>query len=101
MSLAEDLARDRRRLILEHLAAAEGHGLGAGVLETVVAQARHRAWRDVVQADIALLAQHNLVRTEDLPSAIGLQTWVELTGLGLDVANGREHPAVAPKLPSY
>lgn len=101
MSIADTMGKDRRRLILEHLAAAEGYGLGLGVLVTLVGQARHGAWRDVVEADVTILAQHNLVATEDLPSALGPQRMVTLTGLGLDVARGRAHPAVADKLPSY
>lgn len=101
MSLQETMAKDRRRLILEHLAAADGHGLGASVLATLVGQARHRAYRDVVEADITFLAQHNLVTLEELPSAIGPQRMVTLTGLGLDVAGGRTHPVIADKLPTY
>jgi hypothetical protein len=101
VSIAEDLAKERRRLILEHLAAAEGNALPAGVLASVVAQAVHRAWRDVVDADITLMAQHVLVATEELPSPVGPQRWVTLTGLGLDVAKGRAHPLIAIKLPSY
>lgn len=101
MSLMDAMAKDRRRLILEHLAAAEGHSLPAGVLETVVGQARHGAWRDIVKGDLTVLAQHNLVATEDLPSALGPQRVITLTDLGLDVARGRTHPAVADRLPTY
>lgn len=101
MSLETDLALDRRRLILEHLAAADGYGLGESVLTTLLGRARHGAWRDVVEGDITALRQHGLVTVEDLPSAIGPQRYVTLTGLGLDVAKGRVHPAVATKLPSY
>lgn len=101
MSIADELAKGRRRLILEHLAVAEGYGMGAGVLEAVVGEACHRAWRDVVQADIVMLKQHGLIAVEALPSEVGPQEWVSLTGLGLDVARGREHPLVATKLPSY
>ena len=101
MSLAENLARDRRRAILEHLALAEGFGLGAGVIAAVVADGRLGVYRDMIEADLRYLAQLNLVTVEDLPSAIGPQTWATLTGLGLDVAGGRAHPAIAPKLPGY
>ncbi|MFG1466735.1 hypothetical protein V5F77_28405 [Xanthobacter sp. DSM 24535] len=101
MSFAENIARDRRRAILEHLAVTEGLGLGAGVLTTLIAEGRHGIYRDVIEADLAYLAQHNLLTVEELPSALGPQKWATLTGLGLDVAGGRTHPHVAPKLPSY
>lgn len=101
MSLDDTLAKDRRRLILECLAAADGLSLAAGVLETMVTDARKRAWRDVVQADIVLLAQHRLVSVEELPSAAGPQREVTLTGRGRDVAYGRAHPLIAARQPAY
>lgn len=101
MSLTETLSKDRRRLILEHLAAAEGHALGAGVIAAVVVEGRQATWRDQVLADVDYLAQLGLVTIAEFPSALGPQKEATLTGLGLDVARGRPHPAVADKLPGY
>ncbi|MQT14401.1 hypothetical protein [Segnochrobactrum spirostomi] len=101
MTFTETLARDRRRLILEHLAAAPEHALGMDVLAVMVGESRQAAYRDLVYADIERLADHGLVRIEELPSAIGPQREVRATALGLDVAGGRAHPFVASKLPGY
>ena len=101
MSLTETLAKDRRRLILEHLAAADGHALGAGVIATLVVDGRQATWRDQVLADVDYLTQLELVTQAEFPSALGPQKEVTLTGFGLDVARGRPHPAVAAKLPGY
>lgn len=100
-SMAEEMARDRRRGILEHLALAEGHSLAAGVLTVLLDQSRKNIYRDMIEADITLLAQHGMVTVEDLPSAAGPQKWITATGLGLDVARGRRHPSVSDKLPGY
>lgn len=101
MSLTEDLARDRRRLVLENLAAAPRYALGEAVLAPLVAGARSAVYRDQVAADIVYLTEMGLVTVTDLPSAAGPQREVTLTGLGLDVAGGRDHPAVAARLPRY
>lgn len=100
-TMTETLARDRRRLILEHLAAADGHALGEGVVAALVVEGRQATWRDQVLADVNYLVQLGLITVAEYPSALGPQREATLTGLGLDVARGRPHPAVADKLPGY
>ena len=100
-TMEQELARDRRRGILEHLAVADGKCLPAGVLTELLSHGRHNIFRDVIESDCVLMAQHGLVTVEQMPSMAGPQKWVTSTGLGLDVAKGRSHPLVAEKLPGY
>ncbi len=93
---------DRRLTLLRGLAEAPGRQANDLVLQRVLAMVGHRASHDMVRADIAWLAEHELVRLEKLPLDPSGEIWIaSLTGAGEDVASGAStHPGVArPALP--
>lgn len=98
MSLSKIQAEDRRLIILRAL---EDGGFSAGeaVLKQVVEQMGHRPAREQIRADLAFLAENNLVRLEKLPALCG-ELWVaHLLPDGQDVAKGRAYPGVARREP--
>ena len=99
MSLGEVLAKDRRLAILRFLAEADGYSLNASVLATAVSAIAHRVYRDTIEADLILLDQHQLVTLEEIKLHSGNLICATLTLHGLEVSQGRPHPAVARPSP--
>ncbi|GEO82284.1 VpaChn25_0724 family phage protein [Pararhodospirillum oryzae] len=91
MTLADRLREDRRLCIVRLTAEDADYRLNTSVLASALADLGHGVARDVVEADVAWLAEQGLVTAESLGG--GKVTVVALTGRGLDVAQGR---AVVP-----
>lgn len=85
------LEEDRRLQILMLLAESPGHRANQHLLQTALDQFGHVVSMDRVKADIAWLAEQDLVTAE---STGGVQI-PKLTSRGLDVAQARvTHPGV-------
>ncbi len=96
MSFAEELAADRRLVMLRALSEAPGTAMNEDVCRTALNHFGHRVAGDIVRADLHFLAEHSLVRLEKIAAARG-DLWIaHLTGSGSDVADGsKTHPGVA------
>ena len=101
MSFAEELAADRRLVMLRALFDAPGNAINEGVGKTIMGNFGHKVGGDIVRADLQFLADHGLVRLEKLARDNGSDFWVaHLTLPGEDVAAGRRvHPGVARRGP--
>ena len=94
-TLAEDLARDRRIIILRALVEPNGMMLNETIIKAMVNRFGHNVGRDVVRGDLCWLEEQRLVRVEKLDTERG-EFWVaHLTNDGEEVAQGRKHPGVA------
>jgi len=62
-------------------------------------QIMDRVYRDTVEADFVHLEQHGLLTLERHKLPSGELIVAKSTQRGLDVANGRPHPMVAPAGP--
>jgi len=97
MSVLDDLAADRRGVILDLLMREPGYRLSDGVLRLSLkglGRGVHRV--TVIQADLAWLAEHGLARIERSPNDDGSETHIgTLTRAGKEVAEGAPHPGVA------
>lgn len=94
-SLASLLAADRRLVILRTLTET---GLAANemVLKQALDHFGHHVSSDLVRADIAWLAEQDLLRIEKLNAASGELWLVHLNRAGQDVADGRAtRPGIA------
>lgn len=96
MNLAERMAEDRRGVILALLLADDGWRLGDEALRVALSRLGRGTLRvSVVQADLAWLEQHRLVRIERDHGTDGTPVWVAvLTREGRAVAEGAAHPGV-------
>lgn len=95
MNFADVLAQDWRLVILRLLTEAPGMVANESVLKQGLAAVTTPASRDQMRAQIAWLAEQNLVRTELLHPQSGDLVMVHLLVAGEEVANGRYHPGVA------
>ncbi|WP_338665007.1 hypothetical protein VQH23_07480 [Pararoseomonas sp. SCSIO 73927] len=95
MSLAEELAADRRGVILDLLMREPGYKLSDDVLRLSLKGLGRGAHRvTVIQAELGWLAEHGLVRIEkDHSDGVETQIGV-LTRAGKEVAEGAPHPGV-------
>ena len=94
-TLAEDLARDRRIIILRALVEPNGMMLNETIIKAMLNRFGHNTGRDVVRSDLSWLEEQRLVRLEKLETEHG-QFWIaHLTSDGEEVAQGRKHPGVA------
>ncbi len=100
MSLADELAADRRLVLLRAMAEVPGWSMNEMVAKTAVAHFGHRVGSDIVRADLQYLYDHGLVRIEKLQAERGELWLAELTGGGDDVAAGRRVvPGIRPRRP--
>jgi hypothetical protein len=99
MQFADKLAENRRLIILRALAEATGYKANETVLRQGLDMFGHQVGRDQVRADIAWLAEHNLLRTEVLNRQDGDFIIAHLLDDGEEVAKGRYHPGVARRGP--
>ncbi len=100
MSFASLLAEDRRLVILRCLTEVPGYEANESVLRTGLAHFGHRVGSDIVRADLAFLADHDLLRVEKLAGGAGELWLATLTAAGRDVAEGdRVHPGVKRRGP--
>jgi hypothetical protein len=81
MSYSEIVQADRRLMILRALAATSGYGANRRLIQQFLDGEGHIVSRDLIDADIAWLAELGLVAVHD--------DAVTLTGRGDDVAAGR------------
>jgi len=89
-SFAQQLAEDRRLVILRCLSEAGGYAANELVIRTGLDGYGHRVGRDVLRADIQFLADHTLLRIERLNPPSGGELWLlHLLPAGSDVAQGR------------
>jgi hypothetical protein len=95
MSFAEELAADRRLVVLRALAEMPGNAGNESVVKQALDYFGHRVGSDIVRADLQFLSDHGLLRIEKIEAAKG-ELWVaRLTQAGDDVAAGRSvHPGV-------
>ena len=102
MTLAERLAQDRRRLLLELLQQVEGHGLNEDMLVRELTRLRLGVvTRDDMRGLISWLERQGLVEIEKLQDERrpGGELWLaQATRQGRDVARGARHPGVADPL---
>lgn len=89
MSFNDALQEDRRLVILQLLQNTPEYTLNSRLLASALPSVGHNPSMDALHADLAWLAEQNLVTTRDIPG-FHLAT---LTQRGADVAAGR---AVAP-----
>jgi hypothetical protein len=94
-TLADQMAEDRRLILLRALAEASGMQLNETILKLAVNTFGHAAGRDMVRADLAWLEDQRLARIEKLDTASGAFWVAFLTTDGEEVAQGRRHPGVA------
>jgi len=95
MTFVEELAADRRLVVLRALMEAPGAALNESVVKQALDYFGHRVGSDFVRADLQFLADHGLVRVEKIDTAKG-DLWIaKLTTAGEDVGAGRStHPGV-------
>jgi hypothetical protein len=100
VTLAEDLAADRRLIILRALTEVPGASTNESVAQKAVAHFGHRVALDLVRADFQFLADLALVRIEKIQAQRGELWLAHLLQRGQDVANGfATVPGVAQRLP--
>lgn len=100
MIFAERLAEERRLAALRLLSEMSGGNANESVIQIGLDHYGLTTSRALVRADMAMLAEHLLIRLEKLPTATG-ELWVaHLTAEGDDVAAGRTvHPGVKRRGP--
>lgn len=99
MTFAERLAEDRRRAVLEILAAVEGFALNEDLLCRELLRLRTGiVTRDDLRALLAWLERQALVTLERLAVTDGELWTATTTRAGRDVARGAAHPGVAAPL---
>ncbi len=96
MSFADDLAADRRLVMLRALTEVPAYALNETVLKAALHHFGHRVGHDMVRADLDYLARHGLLAVEKVSKQTG-DIWVAtLTAFGDDVARGMStHVGVA------
>lgn len=96
MTIATRLAEDRRGVILALLHADASYRLGDEALRVGLSHLGRGTHRiTVIQADLAWLEEHRLVRVERDHGVDGSPVWVAvLTRDGRAVAEGAPHPGV-------
>lgn len=87
MNFAEQVAEDRRLVILRLLDQAPGCAANDSILHSGLDHVGHRCSRDQVKTDLAWLAEQGLVRVERLDG--DHIVIAALTDRGLDVQAGR------------
>jgi len=96
MGLAELLAADRRRAILEALNEDVDGRLGEPVLRSWVAARVDDVDRAQLRAELRWLEQSRLIRLDKLDAGAARELWVAvLLEAGRKVAEGRHHDGVA------
>jgi hypothetical protein len=85
MNFAEQVAEDRRLVILRLLDQAPGCAANDSILHAGLDSVGHRCSRDQVKTDLAWLAEQGLIRVERLDGIV----IAALTDRGLDVQAGR------------
>ena len=85
MNFSERIAQDRRLVILRLLERTPGYSANESLLDLALEDFGHRTSRDQVCADLAWLAEQQLIATEQ----IGGITIAITTRRGLDVARGK------------
>jgi hypothetical protein len=85
LNFSERIAQDRRLVILRLLERTPGYSANESLLDLALEDFGHRTSRDQVRADLAWLAEQQLIATEE----IGGITIAIATRRGLDVARGK------------
>jgi hypothetical protein len=85
MTFAERIAHDRRAVILRLLERTPGYSVNETLLDFALEDFGHRTSHDQVRADLAWLAEQELVAIEE----IGNVLIATATRRGLDVARGK------------
>ncbi|MCX7172568.1 MAG: ArsR family transcriptional regulator [Proteobacteria bacterium] len=87
MSYADEVAADRRLMILRALEATTGYGANVTLIGLFLDSKGHKASHDLLQGDLAWLTEQGFVELKDEA--------VLLTQRGADIAAGRaRHPGV-------
>jgi hypothetical protein len=88
VTFAEELAADRRLVILRALTEAPGGAMNEDVCKTALGVFGHKVSGDLVRGDLHFLGAHSLIRLEKIAAARG-ELWIaQITGSGADVAEG-------------
>lgn len=91
MKFKEFVREDRLLEILLFLSVTNGYGASHYLLLTAVDRVGHAVSMDVLKADLAWLAEHGLIETQEDDGSLVAR----LKQRGLDVAEGRaSHPGV-------
>ena len=87
MSYADEVAADRRLMILRALEATAGYGANAALISRFLDSMGHQVSHDLLQGDLAWLGEQGFIELRDEA--------VLLTQRGADIAAGRaRHPGV-------
>ena len=100
MSFADELAADRRLVILRALSEdVSGGTANENVLQLALRAFGHQVGRDMVRADLEFLREHQLVTLEKI-DGMRTEIWIgKLLPAGEDVAYGKSrHPGVARRV---
>ena len=89
MSFADTLRADRRLVILRLLEQAPSYSANDSIMRTGLRDIGHDVPADVVRADLAWLAEQDLVHVELVHTSVKTIHVARLTERGLDVAAGR------------
>ncbi len=100
MSFADELAADRRLVILRALSEdVSGGTANENVLALALRAFGHQVGRDIVRADMQFLKDHQLITLEKV-SGMRVEIWIgKLLPAGEEVAYGKtRHPGVARRV---
>lgn len=100
MSFADELAADRRLVILRALSEdVSGGTANENVLALALRAFGHQVGRDIVRADLQFLREHQLIALEKV-GGMRTEIWIgKLLAAGEEVAYGKtRHPGVAHRV---
>ena len=99
MTLTQQLAEERRLVLLKTLDASDSSQLNERILKLTLDRSGIGTGRDMIRLELHWLEEQRLLRLEKLPSGAGEDLWVaKLTVDGEEVARGRRHPGVSRRV---
>ena len=99
MNLTKVVSEQRRLAILRTLSELSFHLNEDVILQALNEMSLAGVSKDLVRADMTFLAEHGLIRIEEMRKANG-ELWIaHLLVAGKEVANGRTHVGVAQRQP--